>query len=117
MSQTASSSRVTGFEWSNQDNLLHFTRGCETFTKNLFNVAAQQIELTRDLIEGSLADYSLLANARTPEAMLHAEVELFRRGSERAFGAATKITDAMQQVFTDAISAAAPSARKATTAY
>ena len=108
MSQSASPNRVPSFDWPDQDNLLRFTKGYETLAQGMFNIAVQQVELTRGLIEGGLADYALLADAHTPDALLRAEVELFRRSSERAFEAATKITGAVQQAFTDAMSAATP---------
>ena len=65
-------------------NLVHLTNGYERFVKGLMNVTIQQIELSCNLLEGNVEDFNLLAQARTPEAFVQAELGVIRRRSERA---------------------------------
>ena len=82
-------------------NLVHLTNGYERFVKGLMNVTIQQIELSCNLLEGNVEDFNLLAQARTPEAFVQAELDVIRRRSERAFGAAQKIGDELHQTWAE----------------
>lgn len=84
-----------------QQNLVHLTTGYERFVKGLMNVTIQQIELSCNLMEGNVEDFNLLAQARTPEAFVQAELDVMRRRSERALGAAQKIGDELRQTWTE----------------
>ena len=53
-----------------QQNLVHLTNGYERFVKGLMNVTIQQIELSRDWMDGNVEDFNLLAQARSPEAFV-----------------------------------------------
>ena len=82
-----------------QQNLVHLTSGYERFVKGLMNVTIQQIELSCNLLEGNVEDFNLLAQARSPEAFVQAELEVIRRCSDRALGAAQKIGDELHQTW------------------
>ena len=71
--------------------------------KGMINVATRQIELTRDLVGDGLQDLGLLTQARSPEALVHAELEILRRGAERATMAASQIGNAVQEVFAETV--------------
>ncbi len=85
-----------------QQNFAQFAHAYQRFVKSLMNVAVQQIELSRGIVEGSVEDFDLLAQAHTPEALVQAELEIFRRRSERAIGTAQKTTDELRQTWVEA---------------
>jgi hypothetical protein len=81
-----------------QQKLVHFTNSYE-LVRSLMNVTIQQIELSRDWMDGNVEDFNLLAQARSPEAFVQAELEVIRRCSDRALGAAQKIGDELHQTW------------------
>jgi hypothetical protein len=85
----------------NRENFTRITRGYERVMKGLMNVAVQQIEMTQGLMAGGMADLDLLTEARTPVAFVQAELEIFRRRSERAASAARQITDELNRTFAE----------------
>ncbi|HQT79778.1 MAG TPA: hypothetical protein PLD10_22265, partial [Rhodopila sp.] len=50
-------------------------------------------------------DVALLTQAHTPDALFRAEMEMFRKGSERAFTAAMKISGSMQNMVAETMAA------------
>ena len=66
------------------------------------NVAVQQIELGKGMMDSGVEDFDLLAQAHTPEALVQAELEIFRRRSERAIVTTQKITDELRQSWVEA---------------
>ena len=85
-----------------QQNFERLAFASTRFMKGLANIAATQFELSRELMDGGVSDFNLLAQARTPEALVEAELEVFRRRSERAVGAVKKISDQMSGAWTEA---------------
>jgi hypothetical protein len=83
-----------------QQKLVHFTNSYE-LVRSLMNVTIQQIELSRDWMDGNVEDFNLLAQARSPEAFVQAELEVIRRRSDCALGAAQKIGDELHQTWTE----------------
>lgn len=110
MSATVTSENIaSGFSEAallGQQNLVRFSRGYECLMKGLINVAIQQIELSRGLLENGVEDFNLLTQARTPDAFVQAELEVFRRRSERALGAAQKISAELNKTFAEMSEAA-----------
>jgi Phasin protein len=84
-----------------QQKAVHLTNGYERFVKGLMNVTIQQIELSCHLMEGNIEDFNLLAQAPTPEAFVQAELDVIRRRSERAVGAAQQIGEELHQTWTE----------------
>ncbi len=80
--------------------MVQFADSYERLVKGLTQMATHQVALTRDLLEGGAADLQLLAQARTPEAFLQAELEAFRRRSARAIEAALTMGDELRQTWT-----------------
>ncbi len=78
------------------------------YVKGLAGIAAAQFELSRELMDGGVGDFNLLAQARTPEAFVEAELEVFRRRSERAAGAVKKISDQISGAWAEALEFAQP---------
>jgi hypothetical protein len=91
----------------NRENFARMTRGYERVMKGLMNVAVQQIEMTQGLIAGGMADLDLLTETRSPVAFVQAEVEIFRRRSERAASAARQIADELNRTFAETYALAA----------
>lgn len=85
-----------------QENFARLSRGYECLMKGMINVAAQQAELGRGLMQAGMEDFGLLAQAKSPEAFLQAEMEIFRRGSERAFDATRKLGLELNKTLTEA---------------
>jgi hypothetical protein len=83
-------------------NFAQLTHASQHFMKGLMNVAVQQIELGKGMMDSGVEDFDLLAQARTPEAVVQAELEVFRRRSERAIVTAQKITDELRQSWVEA---------------
>jgi hypothetical protein len=96
-----------------QQNLEQLTRASERFMKGVVNAAVQQIELSRGLIQGGMEDLSLLAQARTPETFVQAELDVFRRRSERMIEAMQKVSDELRQTWGEAFELAKPAAQAA----
>ena len=70
--------------------------------KGLMSVAVQQIEMTsKGLMAGGMADLELLTDARSPGAFVQAELEIFRRRSERAASAARQIAVELNRTFAE----------------
>jgi hypothetical protein len=86
-----------------QANLQQLTEASERFMKGVVDASVRQIELSRSLIEGGLEDFQLLALARTPEALVHAEFDVLRRRSERMISAMQKASDDLTQTWSKAI--------------
>ncbi len=84
-----------------QQNFFQMSGGYERLTRGLAQIAMEQIALSRRLLEGSLEDFNLLAQARSPEAFMRAEMEVFRRRSERAMGAAQQIGEELREAWTE----------------
>jgi Phasin protein len=91
----------------NRENFTRMTRGYERVMKGLMNVAVQQIEMTQGLMAGGMADLDLLTEARSPVAFVQAELEIFRRRSERAASAARQIADELNRTFAETYAFAA----------
>jgi hypothetical protein len=85
----------------NRENFARMTRGYERVMKGLMNVAVQQIEMTQGLMAGGMADLELLTDARSPGAFVQAELEIFRRRSERAASAARQIAVELNRTFAE----------------
>jgi Phasin protein len=85
-----------------QQNFAQLAHAYQHFMKGLMNVAAQQIELGKGMMDSGVEDFDLLAQARTPEALVQAELEVFRRRSERAVLTTQKITDELRQTWVEA---------------
>lgn len=84
--------------WFGPEHLQRFSRNYERFVRDMIDITTQQVELTRDMIEAGTEDMALLSQAHTPDALLRAEMEVFRKRSERAFNAAMKISGSMQNM-------------------
>jgi hypothetical protein len=84
-----------------QKSLAQLTRSYECWMKGVMNVAMQQIELGRGLLEGSVEDLNLLTQVRTPDAFCQAEFEMLRRRYERAIGVAQKITEELNRTWAE----------------
>lgn len=68
-------------------------------------VVMQQIDIGRELLEGSVGDLTLLTQARTPDALLHAEMEVLRRASGRMIGAAQTFNIELSRTWSEASAA------------
>jgi hypothetical protein len=80
-------------------NLAHLASGYERFVNGLTKATIQQVELNCNFMEGYVEDLNLLAQARTPEAFVQAELNVIRRNSERAVEAAQKISDGLHHTW------------------
>jgi Phasin protein len=86
-----------------QQNFSQFTHAYQRFMKSLMNVTVQQIELSRGMMEGSIEDFDLLGRACTPDALIEAEFDVFRRRSQRAIETTQKVTDELRQTWAEAL--------------
>jgi hypothetical protein len=82
--------------------LSQLTRGYESLMKGMMSVVLKQMELGGDLLEGSMADLSLLTQAQSPDKFIEAELEVFRRQSERAIAAAQKFSEEVNRSWSEA---------------
>lgn len=88
-----------------------FTRlssASEKLVKTLTTIMSRQFELGREYMEGNVGDFALLSQARTPEALIEAELEVVRRRSERAISAVNTVTTEMRQAWIEAFDFALP---------
>jgi Phasin protein len=90
-----------------QRTFADFAAGYEKVARGLMNVAMRQLELSRELMEGAIEDLGLLAQARSPDTLLAAEMEVFRRRAERTIGAVRTVTREMGQVWSESLTSAA----------
>ncbi len=88
----------------------------EKLVKTLTNIVSRQFELGREYMEGSVSDFALLSQARTPEALIEAELEVVRRRSERAIAAVNTVTTEMRQAWIEAFDFALPKGHAKVTA-
>lgn len=84
-----------------QENFTRLTRGYECLMKGMINVAAQQAEFGRGMMQAGMEDFGLLTQAKSPEAFFQAEMEIIRRGSERAFDATRKLGTELNKTFAE----------------
>lgn len=80
----------------------------EKLVKTLTRIVSRQFELGREYMEGNVADFALLSQAKTPEALVEAEIEVVRRRSERAISAVNTVTTEMRQAWIEAFDFALP---------
>jgi hypothetical protein len=100
-----------------QQNLDNLKAASERFMKGVVKATVQQIELSRGLFEGGMEDFSLLAKAHTPETFVQAELDVFRRRSERVIAAMQTLSDELRKTWGEAFEAAEaakPAAKSAT---
>jgi hypothetical protein len=82
-----------------QQNIEQISRASEHFMKGVMNAAVRQMELGQSLIEAGMEDFNLVARARTPESLLQAELEVFRRRSERLAAAMQTASEDLRQAW------------------
>lgn len=87
---------------ASQEQMARISRNYECFLKGLMDVGARQAEFVRDMIEGNVEDFNRLAGVRTPEALVQAELDIFRRRSEQVMAGTTRIGEAMQRMCAEA---------------
>lgn len=85
-----------------QQSMTRLADASEKLVQTLTNVVSRQFELGREYMEGNVGDFALLSQARTPEALVEAELEVVRRRSERAIAAVNMVTSEMRQAWIDA---------------
>jgi hypothetical protein len=82
-------------------NFMRLTGHYERWMQGLMSVAMHQLEATQGWMRGNLEDFDRLAEARSPGALVQAEIEIFRRRSQEAAGAARKIADEFHRTFAE----------------
>jgi hypothetical protein len=87
----------SGLLLSGPGGFVSLTRGYERVMKSFVEMAARQIDLSSELIRGSLQDLSLLAQAHTPDALVQAELEVLHRESQRALLVLQQLTEQLRQ--------------------
>jgi hypothetical protein len=93
--------RLSEIPFLDPANFTRFSSHYERWMKGMMNVTLHQLEATQDWVRGSLEDFDLLTEARSPGALVQAELEIFRRRSRGASGAARKIADELRRTFVE----------------
>lgn len=109
MSQTIPLARNAEAKAFMPPNLQLFSEGFQNLSKCWVDIMAQQVELTSKMIRGAVADTALLTEARSPDALWRAEVEIYRRGTERMLEASAAVISGIQDVIVHSVDVAMPS--------
>jgi hypothetical protein len=88
-----------------RDHVTQFTLGYGRLVNGLMQAMLTQIDIGRGLMEASVEDFTLLAAARTPDALVQAELEVFRRRSACAIDVAQHLTAQLTRTLSDPASA------------
>jgi hypothetical protein len=91
-----------------EQSFARLSNASEKLVKTLTNIVSRQFELGREYMEGNVGDFTLLSQARTPEALIEAELEVVRRRSERAIAAVNTVTTEMRQAWIETFDFALP---------
>ena len=83
-----------------QQILIRLNSGAEQMLKTAMALTAQQIEISRGLVQGGIEDLALLAHAGTPAGLLQAQVEILKRQAERSLDAVQVVAEQVTKSLT-----------------
>ena len=79
--------------WLGHQNLHRAVHGYECVAKGLMTIAAEQVEYSRGLVEDTMDDVRDFTGARSPEAILHAQIRSLQRHARRTMIATEHMAD------------------------